>query len=300
MIKKRKNLIIIFLIILLEIFILFNPNILITYSKDAINLFINKLFISLFPFFVLNKILINYNFPYYISKLKNSNIYLSIIILSMLSGMPSNAEYIKDYLDKKIITLKEAEKLLIITFFPSPVFVITVIGYLGFNSIYIGMALLLIIYLTNFLIFIIIKDKNKYTINLNIKNNKSFMKVLKESISSSFDSLMIILGNIVIFSILAGIIINYLNTNLYIEIVLTSLLELSNGIKKISELITNFNIKFSLCVFSLIFSGISIHFQISSILSKYNINFFKVFLYRLVISIIISITSYIILLSFSY
>ncbi len=161
MIKKRKNLIIIFLIILLEIFILFNPNILITYSKDAINLFINKLFISLFPFFVLNKILINYNFPYYISKLKNSNIYLSIIILSMLSGMPSNAEYIKDYLDKKIITLKEAEKLLIITFFPSPVFVITVIGYLGFNSIYIGMALLLIIYLTNFLIFIIIKDKNK-------------------------------------------------------------------------------------------------------------------------------------------
>ena len=134
MIKKRKNLIIILLIIILEIFILLNPNTLIAYTKEALKLFINKLFITLFPFFVLNKMLINCNLPYYISKSKKNNISLSIIILSMLSGMPSNAEYIKDYLDNNIISLKTAEKLLTVTFFPSPVFVITVIGYLEFNN----------------------------------------------------------------------------------------------------------------------------------------------------------------------
>lgn len=303
MIKKRKNIIIILLIMILEIFILLNPNILITYSKDALKLFINKLFISLFPFFVLNKILIDYNLQYYISKSKKNNTSLSIIILSMLSGMPSNAEYIKDYLDNNIISLKEAEKLLIITFFPSPVFVITVIGYLEFNNTFIGVILLSIVYLTNFVLYLLIKNKYKDNCsnnNLLIKKNKNFILSLKESIHSSFESLMIILGNIIIFSILVGLLNNYLNLNIYLESIITSLLELSNGIKKISDLITNFNIKFCLCLFALIFSGFSIHFQISSILSKYNINFLKIFLYRLEIAIIISSFFYVILHYLNY
>ena len=298
MIKKQKSIIIILLILIIEILILLNPSTLITYSKDALKLFVNKLFISLFPFFVLNKILIDYNLPYYISKLRKSNKNLPIIILSMLSGMPSNAEYIKDYLEKNIISINEAEKLLIVTFFPSPVFVITVIGYIEFNNIFIGVLLLLIIYLSNFILYLFIKNKydSKYSINnLLFKNNKNFITSLKDAITSSFQSLMIILGNIIIFSILIGSLNEYLNLNIYFESIITSLLELSNGIKKISDLITNFDIKFFLCVFALIFSGMSIHFQISSILSKYNINFLKIFLYRLISSIIISSLTYLVL-----
>ena len=133
-----------------------------------------------------------------------------------------------------------------------------------------------------------------------IKKNKNFMSSLKESIHSSFESLMIILGNIIMFSILVGLLNKYLNLNIYLETIFTSLLELSNGIKKISELITNFNNKFCLCLFALIFSGFSIHFQISSILSKYNINFLKIFLYRLIASIIVSFSSYMILCHLNY
>lgn len=311
MIKKRKNLILVIFIILIEILILFNPKTLVSSSKDAINLFVNKLFISLFPFFVLNKILINYNLPYYISKLKLNiiskllninNSYISIIILSLLTGMPSNAEYIKDYLDKGIISLSEAKKLLIITFFPSPVFVITVIGYLGFNSIFIGVILLLLIYLFNFLLGLIIRNKyNNSFINnnkLKIINNKKFMLILKESIFSSLSSLMIILGNIIIFSIILGLLNNYLNLSPVSNSIISSLLELTNGIKKISDLSTNFNIKFSFCVFALTFSSLSIHFQVSSILSDYNINFSKILLYRLLSSIIFSLTLYMISLLF--
>ncbi len=296
MIKIRKNLITILLILILEIFILLNPDILIRYSKDGLNLFINKLFISLFPFFVLNKILIDYNLPYYISKLKTNSTTLSIIILSMLSGMPSNAEYIKDYLENEIISLEEAEKLLIVTYFPSPVFVITVVGYLGFNSVFTGFILLFIIYLTNLILWALIKNNKRLKSNiLYIKNNVNFIVSFKKAISSSLNSLMIILGNIIIFSILIGILNKFLNTNIYFESILTSLLELSNGIKKISVIGTNFNIKFSLCLFALIFSGLSIHSQVSSILSNYNINFLKIFLYRLVTSIFISCFSYIVL-----
>ena len=296
MIKKRKNLIIIFIGLILEILILLNPDILALYSKNALELFINKLFISLFPFFVLNKMLINYNLPYYISKIKKSTTYLSLMILSMLSGMPSNAEYIKDYIDNGLLSSDIAEKLLIVTFFPSPVFVITVIGYFCFNSIAIGIILLLSIYIINFILWLIIKGKTNTTnTNLNIKSSKNFMNSLKESIYSSFESLIIILGNIVLFSILIGLLNKYLNLNIYFESILTSFLELSNGIKKISDITTNFNIKFSLCLFALSFSGLSIHSQIASILSKYNINFFKILLYRLIVSIFAFLFSYIIL-----
>lgn len=295
MIKKKNNLIIILLILILEVFILLNPNVLIIYSKDALNLFINKLFISLFPFFVLNKILIDYNLPYYISKLKRNSITFSIVILSILSGMPSNAEYVKDYLDNNIISLKEAERLLIFTFFPSPVFVITVIGYLGFNSIFIGFILLFIIYLTNFVLWLFIRKKDIKNNNIEIKKRTNFMLSLKKAITSSIDSLIIILGNIIIFSLLIGLLDKYLNFNIFFESIITSLLELSNGIKKISDLITNFNIKFSLCLFALIFSGFSIHFQAASILSNYKINIIKIIIYRLIISIFVSSISYVIL-----
>ncbi len=311
MIKKRTNLILICFIIIIEVLILFNSKALVSSSKEALNLFINKLFISLFPFFILNKILINYNLPYYISKLKLNliskllninNSYISIIFLSMLSGMPSNAEYIKDYLDGGIISLKEAERLLLISFFPSPVFVVTVIGYLGFNSISIGFTLLLIVYIFNFLLGIITQNKYNTSNNnssLNVINSKKFMFVLKESISSSFNSLMIIFGNLIIFSIILGLLYNYLDFSPTINSIISSFLELTNGIKKISDLNTNFNIKFSFCVFALTFSSLSIHFQASSILSKYNINFFKIFIYKLIFSIIFSFSLYFFLIFFN-
>ncbi len=303
---KKKNLFLIITLIIFELLILFNSKVLINSTKDALNLFINKLFISLFPFFVLNKILINYNLQGYLSKLKLniinktlniSNNDLTIIILSLLSGMPSNAEYIKDALNNKIINIKEAERILLISFFPSPVFVITVIGYLNFNSIKIGIILLLIVYLSNFILGII--TRNKYKVNKkniipeNIINNK-FMVVLKDSIISSINSLIIILGNLVIFSIILGIINNYLNLNIIQNSILSSLLELTNATKKVS-FITNFNIKFSLNLFALIFSGFSILSQASSILSEYNINFKKIILYKLITASVISFVSLILL-----
>ena len=292
MIKRKKDAVLIVIVFTLELIILINPNVLINSTKDALNLFINKLFISLFPFFVLNKILINYNLQGYLSKL-NINSFLTIIMLSMISGMPSNAEYIKDALDNKIINIEDAQKLLLISFFPSPVFVITVVGYIHFKSIKIGIILLLIIYISNLILGLMFKTKNNnYTLNRN--NNLKFMTILKKSIHSSMESLLIILGNIIMFSILLGILNNYLNLSNIQNGILASFLELSNAIKKVSY-ITNFNIKFSLTLFALSFSGLSVFSQASSILSEYNINFKKIILYKLLMSIIFSFSSFVLL-----
>ncbi len=304
---KKKNILILIFILFIEIIILFNPNILLVSVSEALNLFINKLFISLFPFFVLNEILLEYNLSYYISSLKYnflSKIFninkssISIIILSLLTGHPSNAKYIKDYLDKGLISESEATKLLIITFFPSPVFVITVVGYLLFNNIEIGIFLLLAVYFINFLLGIIIKNKFDIIKNENILlpiNNKNFSVILKNALINSFSTLFLILGNIIIFLLLLNLFNEYFNFTPIINTIFSILIEITNGIKKASILNTNLALKISLTLFALMFSGLSIHSQVSSILSDYKIDYKSVFTYRIIISIISFIFSYFLL-----
>ncbi len=298
MTKEKNNIFFILTIVILEILLLINPSILITSVKESIELFMNKLFVTLFPFFVLNSILLEYNFQYYISIigknilakiLKISNISLSIIILSLLTGHPSNAKYIKDFLDKKIISVEEATKLLIITYLPNPFFVITIIGYILFNDIFIGIIMLLTIYLINFILGLFIRNKiivNELNKKIEIKNNQNLTIILKDSFINSFKTLMIILGNIIIFTIIINLFNNYIHINPIIDSILSSIFELTTGINKISSLSTDFSIKFTLCVSALTFCGLSIHSQIMSILSDYNINFKLIFKYRLIATVI--------------
>ncbi len=309
---NKKNILLVIVFTSLSLILIMNPNILIESVSTGMNLFINKLFVSLFPFFVLSEILINYNFHYYVSRvLKNlftkifkiNSVSSTIIILSLLTGHPGNAKYIKDFLSRGIIDETEATKLLIFSFFPSPVFVITIVGFLMFGSIKIGIILLLIIYIINFTLGLIIRNK----INIKISNEVILYKapmpigiVLKNSIINSFNTLLLILGNIIVFTIIFNIFTSFFHVSPILESVFASFIELTGGIKKISELFTNFNIRFSLSIFALIFAGTSIHSQIYSILSDYSIKYKKVFIYRLITAILSSALIYIILLIIPY
>ncbi len=307
MTKEKNSILLILFLIVLEILLLINSDILIYSVKEATTLFMSKLFVTLFPFFVLNQILIEYNFQYYISKLsknfianlfKISSVSISLIFLSLLTGHPSNAKYIKDFLDKKIIKEDEATKLLIITYFPNPVFVITTVGFILFGNILIGVILLILIYIINFILAIFIRNKiviDDINANIEINRNIRLSNVLKNSFINSFNTLMIILGNIIIFTVIINLFNNYFNFSPLINSILSATIELTTGINKISTLNTDFNLKFALSLFSLIISGISIHSQVMSILSDYKINFKQIFKYRIITSIISFIIIFLIL-----
>ena len=95
------------LIILLTLYILFK--IFLNYQLIQINIyhiclvFFKNIFPALFIFFIISSILINYGFVNIITKLFGKLFYLLfginsystyIFIMSMLSGLPSNAKYI--------------------------------------------------------------------------------------------------------------------------------------------------------------------------------------------------------------
>ena len=291
-IKKLKYII---LTLILIIFIL-NIKIVINSTYEASLLFFKKVFITIFPFVILCDFLIYFNYHIFIkgifgkiiNKIFNIDSNTSIIfILSIFSSHPSNAIYIKNLLDNKIIDIKVANRILIYTYFPSIAFVIGVIGVSLYNSFKIGLMLWIICFINNILIGLFLRKDNVYIESINNESkNISFFECFKLSIIKAINTSFIILGNLIVFTIIINLIVNYISINPTILSVLTGFLELTSGVISISLLDIPFNVKFALTSLILNFSSLSILFQSFSILSSYKINIKKTLTIKLMFSII--------------
>lgn len=280
--------------------LLFNINIVLFSVKDASVLFFNKIFISIFPFIILNDILIYYNYPLFIkrsfigkiiSKVFNIDHNLTtIFILSILSSHPNNAIYVKNMLDKGLIDINEANKILAFTYFPSLSFVLATIGIGLYKDVKIGIFIFLTAVLNNILIGLFLKNKCSFSNKeeIIILQNDNFFEVLKSSILKSFNSLYLILGNLIIFTIILNIFKYYFNGNEIFSSIICGILELTNGVISVSKLTSSISLKLFLTSFIINFGGLSILFQSFSILSDYDINIKKIITIKLLFSLISS------------
>lgn len=292
MLNKLKKIFIFLTFTLLIFTFINNSNIIIDSVNVSINLFIKNLFVSLFPFFLLADFLINYNYIYYLSKIFKFK-YSYVILMCMLSGLPSNAKYISKLLENNQINKEDAEILMSVTFFPNPMFVVVSIGVLVFNNTFTGIVMLLNIYLSN-IIFYLIKYKKLTKNNIKINNNQlSFSSLLKSSILNNMNTLIVILGTIVFFTTITNILFNYIEMPLVFESIITSIFEMTSGIKKISDLTISTNLKYMLISSSLSLSGLSILAQASSMLSNYNLDFKSIIKNKLIILLLNITTNYI-------
>ena len=258
--------------------------------------FFYKLFPSLFPFFILSEFLINYNFTYNINvlvsklftflfKINPNSSY--IIVLSLFSGLPANAKLINDAYNDNLIDDQEATKLLAFTFFPSPLFVISAIGINIFNSFSIGIKILLSIYLSNFILGIILRNKNVTNKKFKIirKNKLSFSDTLKKSITNAFSSSMITLGSIVIFTTLYNLFMPLIPFNNMINSLILSLTEMTSGINMVSLLDINEAMKLIIISATLCFTGMCVLSQAKSLID-FKTNFKFIIISRLLCSVI--------------
>ena len=291
-IKKLKYIV---LTLILIVFIL-NIKVVINSTYDASVLFFKKVFITIFPFIILCDILIYFNYHLFIkrifgnliNKIFNIDSNTSIIfILSVLTSHPSNAVYIKNLLDNKLIDIKTANRILIYTYFPSIAFVTGVIGISLYNSFKIGLLLWIICFINNIFIGLYLRKDNSYIESItNETKNISFFECFKLSIIKAINTSFIILGNLIVFNIIINLLVRYVSINSTILSILTGFLELTSGVISISKLSIPFNIKFALTSLILNFSSLSILFQSFSILSDYKINIKKTLTIKLMFSII--------------
>lgn len=315
----RKNIISILIMIVL-IFITFQ--ILISSSdilesvSFSFNVWKTSIFPSLFPFFIISEILINYGFieftgelfkpiMYKLFKTKGEAAY--VFIMGMISGFPSSAKYVRELYKNNIFNEYEATKVLAFTHFSNPLFILGTISIVFLNNKEIGLLILLTHYISNIIIGLLfrnlypskkenIKFSFKKSIELmtekRISNKKKIGLIISEAVINTINTLLLILGTITIFLIITTIIDNNINIHPYYQAILNGIIEMTQGLKYISIQEIPLKIKTIISTMFISFGGISVHMQIISILSDTKIKYFPFLLARIIHALISGLLVY--------
>ena len=218
------------------------------------------------------------------------SMFFSIFISSFLS----NLELYK-ILPKRLLNLNNIKflnnsnnkYLMYSTNFVNPIFFILSVNNLYIKDIKLSLIILVSHYISNIFIFIINKNKIKYT-RYNKCNYLSLNDSYYNSINTTIKSLSIIFSNLLFITLFISILKNILPFNEFIKAILIGLVEFSNGIFMISKLNISLYLKGLIILIFISFNSLSIYLQQLSFNPK--IKSVKFLLYKIlntILSIII-------------
>lgn len=263
----------------LIILIFKNYQLVLSSTIDGVNIWLYKVFPYLFIMIIIQDLLINLNFANFF---KRTSTY--IFFMSIISGSPSNAYIISKLVKEGKITKEYGNICLIFTFFTNPLFLYSILNLI-FNSFYMTIKIMIIIYISNFIIYLYYK-KDLPVANMYGKSSKIN---LPSSIKSSINTNLMVLGSIVFYFIISSILIETFNIGYPFDIFLRGILEMTQGLNNVIQL--NSNIKLITTIIFITFGGLSIHTQVKCILDEYGLDykyFFKGRILQLVIAIILT------------
>ncbi|MBZ4663805.1 MAG: hypothetical protein JG776_1520 [Caloramator sp.] len=312
-IKKYNNAGLKLMIFVILILIILNPNVSLNSAKDGLNLFLYTVFPSLFPFFIINDLLMSvgiaeniaiiFNKP--INRIfKTSGYGAYAFIISIFSGYPAGAKVVKELIEAKKISPKEGERILTFSSTSGPLFIIGAVGAGMLKSNLLGYILYASHIIASVLNGIICNLFSKREKKDYIYEHKNTILNLNNSIKNSLITMGFISGYIIFFSVIINLldtisffnIISVILSKLFkvnsddLSIFIKSLFEMSNGCKLIvSSSISN---KLLVISFILSFSGISILYQVKGVLYGCNVSFKKYILSKINHGILSSIVCY--------
>ena len=264
----------------------------------AINLFFKKVFVSLFPMFIINDILISINFPYYFYKLfkplqklfKVNGLTAYILIMSIISGTPSQAYILKNLVENNKITSKEAENYLYFTYFSNPLFLYSMLS--SMFKITTTIKIIIIHYFSNIIIAYLKPNKISNPENILSITHSKLSNTLIQSIKKSINTLLIILGTITFYMLISYIITNIFPMPPLFKTLSSGLLEITNGLNLLQNLTITSKLKEIIALIIISFGGLSIHTQVKALLEDTNIKFKPFFqgrIFQTIISFILII-----------
>ena len=297
--KCLNKLLCLILFLFLTIELIVSSDLIMVTIKEAIHLWFYKVVPALLPFFLFSNFLMNYGFIEITSEFAkpimnffklNENAAF-ILMMSMLTGSPGNAFYIKEALKKGKLNEKEATKILMISQFASPLFILGTVRIL-LNDFKLSILILIITYITNFILaflfqnFYASKESSSFSFftlkrNFYQKETQSFGKTLSSSIKKTFDTLITILGSICFFYIITAIIQHNHLLPTSIMPYFSGILEMTQGINQVSLLNCSSHIKVFWITVFLSFGGFSIHSQILSLICDTKIKYFPYLVARI-------------------
>ncbi len=273
--------------------LILNPENCINSSLEGAQLFVYKVFPTMFPFVILTNIIIDYDGVYIYAKtfgkilckmMRLPHKSSIVLVISILCGYPLGAKYCCDLYEKKDIDFNTAERLLNIATNCSPLFIVGTIGSSMLNSKLYGYLLLISSYLSCFIMSILlpskeIAEKAVYYNNYDCKNS-NLGESLKRSTENSIYSCSLVAGFIVMFSVLLGQIKNTLlfsaiNQNKILGSIILGMVEMTNGCSIINLSKIDILLKLMLFSFFTSFGGLCVMSQVYAFAYKYKFNMLK-------------------------
>ncbi|MDR6998022.1 sporulation integral membrane protein YlbJ [Neobacillus niacini] len=332
--------------IILSILITILATSLISFPKESLEASVRGLkmwweivFPSLLPFFIVSEVLIGFGVVKFIGVLleplmrpifRVPGVGGFVWAMGMASGFPAGAKFTARLHQEGQLTKIEAERLVSFTNSSNPLFIFGAVAVGFFDNAQLGVILALSHYLGNICVGIIMRfygkdsgyregeKKRKYILRsalstlhqTRIRDNRPIGKLLGDAVNSSIQTLLMIGGFIILFSV-----INTLLYHLHITAILaktvqillsalsftdklsipfiSGLFEITLG-SKLTSLVHDAPLmqKVMITSFILAFSGFSVQAQVASILAQANISFKPFFIARIIHGVLASIFAY--------
>lgn len=276
------------LVLFTTIFSFMNMFQIVKVSTQVIQIVLTNLLPSLLPFMILISLclslglfhLLSYFIQFIFSPLFHLTPHMSsLYFVSFFCGYPTNAKIIRESYDLGYINIHQLQHLLSIASFSSLSFI--------FVSLHLSFSQSLFIYCCHIipsLIKALWHKEDYHFMNFNnaiyeIKNpHISFVSALKQSILSSLNAFIFILGYMLVFQFV-GYSLHLIIDNPFILAIVQGFLEFSSGSIQLLQY-QNFFVYPFIC-FYLSFSGLSVLMQVDNILENVPYSFSRYFMNRL-------------------
>lgn len=299
------------LVLIIVTLIIINPTIAIDSAREGLELWFNILVPSLLPFLILSELLISLKFVDFFGRLlepimkplfKISGQGAFPLMMSLMSGYPVGIKLASRLREKNIISKEDASRLICFVSTSGPLFILGAVLIGMLNSPKLGPLIIYPHYLGSLTLGIIFSkvkldktqdssSKNKGKVKFIEENNNSTIKksiglLISNSVKNSIDSILMIGGFVIIYSVIIELLFlskgfnslimsssKYLNISPdLIKATIAGIIELTTGCKRIAA--SNISIigKILFCNFIIGWSGLSVHSQALSFISLTDLN----------------------------
>lgn len=337
-ILKLRQLILPFILILFTICLVIFSKTNLSAAKSGLVLWANSIVPSLFPFFVATELLSHTNFTYYLGRILNR--FMKPIfnvrgegsfafIMGIISGYPMGAKIAANFRENNICSKEECERLLSFTNNSGPLFIIGTVGISMFGNSTIGFLLLITHLLASITVGIIFRFW-KYNAKTPVINKKSRINsndniswsnlggIIGNSISSSINTILLIGGFVVLFSVIISImqtshlldalanciqpLFNLLNIpEEFSTGFISGILELTNGLNIVCNIPEKkLSINIIIASFLLGLGGISVLLQVWSTIAKTDLSIKPYILGKMLHACISAFYTFIFLQNFTF
>lgn len=310
--KKFSNYFLTTLVIIFGICLIVFSKSSISSVQSSLNLFLNAIFPSLFPFLIVCELL-SYTFVFSFLTTKFGRIMTSVFnvssigaypfVLGLFSGYPVGARIVSNLRQENKISKLDGEKLLVFTNNAGPIFIFGTIGIGMYDSAIVGFLLYFVHVISSIITGIIFGRlyKNMYRdVDSTIYMDFSTLgKILSNSIRKAFYTLSTVCGFVILFSLVISMIkvsgiLNFIN-NVWIQNFILGLIEITSGINLFSSMSsTNLLLKLLFTSFLLGTGGISVLLQVWSVIADSDLSIKPYFIAKILNGVLSSIILYVV------